>query len=234
MKRNFLGLTIWASLILLTVSNHAYAKSFTFNNKWNFKPYVGLEYQYTHIKPTFAYHSLLSANYQFGNIFLGTRVGKYFGAEIGYYQSLKNSQEQNDVFGFNEQLADALTGVGSNTKFKGFSIDLSLYKQLDPNFFVCGIVGLVTMHPTFNVFSNNNNALSNALKLVKAKNATVPRLGFGVDYEEKHWGMRSRIFWMYTQNMKMNVSAAQALFPAIPAEAWLQAVQATVGLYYRF
>ncbi|HSX20684.1 MAG TPA: hypothetical protein VLG38_06155 [Gammaproteobacteria bacterium] len=215
-------------------ANAAWGKSIL--NFITFQPYLGLEYQYEHIKPALNYQNILSADAQTGNFFVGTKVNCRFGVEIGYYRSLKTAQQQFNPFGFALQPDVAQSSLYTRTSFKGFSIDIAGYVPLDPDFNVSAIAGFVTMHPTmtFGALDVSASKLAQAFVLIKPKNRTVPRLGIGLELLKKHWGLRSRIFWVYTQDMKLNVKAAQAIFPAITPNPYLQAVQVTAGLFYRF
>ncbi len=200
----------------------------------SFQPYLGLEYQYEHIKPAKAYRNYISANFQYVNFFLGTRMNSWFGVEAGYYLDVKNNQQQNQAFQFNGQQASAITSTVVDSKYKGFSIDCAGYYQVDSDFHASLILGLMTMHPTMSFSSPSNTNLGKAFDVITAKNNTVPRLGFGLDLLTKHWGCRTRIFWVYTQNVKLNVAQAQTTFAAITAYPYAQAVLATAGIYYRF
>ncbi len=199
-----------------------------------FQPYLGVEYQYEHIKPSKAYRGFLSANFQYSNFFVGTRIGKYLGAEVGYYLNLKNNQQQNTTYVFNGQPAGGLTATLTNSKYKGFSADLAAYYQVDSNFHASAIFGVMTMHPSLEFKATNNTNLARGFVLLSAKNRTVPRLGFGLELLTKHWGCRTRMFWVYTQSVKLNASAAQAVFPALSANPYVQAVMATAGVFFRF
>ena len=204
------------------------------NESFFFKPFLGIEYQYEHIKSHGAYHLLLSSNFQYGNLFLGAKVHKNFGIELGYYRSLKTSQNQFQFTDWGGSEVSGLTSSISRTSFKGFSADANIYYALDPYFNVFAVLGLATMQESLTVSGTGSTDLAPALSLLSGRNNTVPRLGMGVEYIEKHWGMRSRILWVYTQSVKLNVDAAQTAYPPIYAHAYLQAVLATVGIFYIF
>ena len=147
---------------------------------------------------------------------------------------VKTNQQQNQAFSFNNQQASGLTATLTRTSFKGFSIDFAGYYRLDSNFDASLIAGFATMHPTMTFEAFDGTDLASAWVLITSKNRTVPRLGFGLELLTKHWGLRSRVFWVYTQGMKLNVSNAQAIFPAISASPYGQAIQVTAGIFYRF
>lgn len=234
MTRNCLKLyLILAALCFANIAQAATTASSGFSIS-KIKPYLGIEYQYEHIKATDAFHPILSSNFQMGNIFLGAKWHKNFGIEIGYYHTLKTSQTQTNVFKFNQIEAQNLTSVKSRTSFKGFSFDLNLYYPMDHKCNVYAILGLVTMHPTVTIDAVGSTDLAAALNLLRPKNKTVPRLGIGTEVLEKHWGWRLRLMWVYTQNMKYDISDASTKFYGMTANPYLQAVMATAGIFYRF
>ncbi len=225
----------WRKVCLgfLLMGSMSASNAASYFNCFIFKPYGGIEYQYEHIKSRDPYHLLLSANFQYANLFVGAKYHKNFGLEIGYYRSLKTSQNQFQFYNWGGQLASGITAAISRTSFKGFSFDWSGYYKLDPDFNVFASLGLVTMHETLTASATGSSDLAPAIGLLKGKNTTVPRVGGGVEYLYGHWGLRSRLFWIYTQNVKLNVTASQALVPTIKEKAYLQAVEATVGIFYR-
>ena len=90
------------------------------------------------------------------------------------------------------------------------------------------------MQESLTASGTGSSDLAPALGLLSGKTTTVPRLGIGAEYVEKHWGMRGRLLWAYTQRIKLNVADAQAIYPPLYANAYLQAVMATVGLFFIF
>lgn len=232
MKRIFcikhfcLGLFL-ATVLCQTASAKIYEHSI-------FQPYLGAEYQFEHIKGNGDYHLLLSANFPYASIFAGTKICKYYGLEIAYYRSVKTEQDQYQFNEFGAIPTTAITAALSRTRFKGFSIDGSLYYELDPEFNVFLSVGLVTMHEYLFVSAQGDPNIAAALSSLTGRNNTVPRLGGGAELLQKNWGVRMRIFWVYTQNMKINVAGAQKAIPTITPYAYLQAVEAMAGIFYRF
>jgi hypothetical protein len=236
MKGIFCWRRICCSILLLSCVGVTNASQRMFDCLF-FKPYVGLEYQYEHIKAHGDYHLLLPANFQYGSLFLGAKWHKNFGAEIAYYRSLKTSQNQFQYYNWGGSTVSGITSTIARTSFKGFSADLDIYYPLDPEFNIYAVLGLVTMHETLTVSATGSSDLAPALSLLSGKNTTVPRVGAGVEYIWRHhWGLRSRMLWVYTQNIKLNVAAAQAEDPShyIYPKAYLQAVEATVGVFYIF
>ncbi len=199
-------------------------------------PYLGVEYQYEHIKADSNWREILSANYNNVAIFVGAKYHKNFGFEIGYYHWIKVAQEQDQVTAFNNQAVNG-NGVAptkARMAFKGFSIDWDIYYPLDPNFNVYLILGLATMHPHFEFTSPASNNFGTAFNKITGNNRTVPRLGGGMEYVEKNWGARARVIWDYTQKMSLNVTSAQQNFAALYGRAFQQGILVTVGVFYIF
>lgn len=233
MRRNLFNTrNIYLCLIALSLTSVAGAKNIC--NTLCLQPYLGLEYMYEHISPAKNYRSILSADVQSGNFFIGTKFMRFLGVEVGYYRSVKTAQQQDQILSFNGVDLSEMTSTLTRTSFKGFSIDFAAYKLLDPNFTASLIAGFVTMHPTMTFQASGDPNFSAAFQALQAKNRTVPRLGMGLDLFIKHWGVRSRIFWVYTQSIKYNISEAMKSFSAISNHPYMQAIQVTAGVYYKF
>ncbi len=226
-------------IMLLLVGNAteaAVVKSITL------EPYIGAEYQYQHIKPNINYHPIISANFETGAAFIGTKFSKHLGAELGYYKSLKASQQQALISGFGNFSDIAFTEVLSRTHIKGFTADLDIYYALDAKFNIYAVLGFATMHPTISIHATTpagqtftESFLQDALPTIKGKNTTVPRLGMGVEYIEQLWGIRMRVLWLNTQKLRYNVAVAQAdVGNAIGPRPYLQSIQVTAGIFFRF
>ncbi len=222
-------LTIFSLGVALSSAN---AKDFT--DSLFFHPYAGGEYQYMHIAGAGDYHLFMPASYQSASLFVGAKFHPNFGIEIGSYRAIKTSQGEFLLFGFNNIADTGPSTVTARQKFKGFSVDLDLYYALDPKFNIYALFGLMTMHPTLNISANGTGNLTTALPTITGQNRTVPRLGMGVEYCEQHWGIRSRVIWVNTQKMRVNVANARKSYPSLGPNAYLQAIQVTAGLFYIF
>lgn len=232
MKRILFNHKTCMCLVMMCLTGAAWGQ--TFLNSLQFQPYLGLEYQYEHIRPSKPYRNLLATDIQTGNLFVGTKFLKNLGLEVGYYRNLKVQQQQYVTPSFNNAPASGPTAILTRTSYKGFSADFSAYVPLDAQFYASIIAGFVTMHPTITFEAWGGTNLASAFPLIKTKNRTVPRLGMGLEMLKQHWGLRSRIFWVYTQDIQFNVAAAQRVFPAITPYPYVQAVQVTAGVFYRF
>jgi hypothetical protein len=234
MKRNSLaGKLLLTASLCWAMCSAALAKDFS--DCLFFHPYVGGEYQYIHIAGSGDYHHLLPASYQSAALFAGAKIHKNIGFEIGSYRSIKTSQADFTFYSFNNVPDIGPTTTMTRQTFKGFSVDLDLYYALDPKFNVYALVGLMTMHPTLSVVATNGAGnLTNALPLITGQNKTVPRLGMGVEYCEQHWGIRSRVIWVNTQKMRVNLNNAQKYYPSLGPRAYLQSIQVTAGLFFIF
>ncbi len=199
-----------------------------------FNPYIGWEYQYSHIKGNGPYTQFMPANFQNQAIFLGNKYHKNFGIEIGYYHTLKKSQDSDNLSSFGGIQANGATVVIGQMRNQGFSFEWDVYYPLDPFFNLMGIIGLVTMHPNIEIQTSPNTNLAQALRTVYGKNKTILRLGIGGDYEQKHWGARGRIFWDQTQSLYVNTDNVGAVFTTITPEAFKQTCTFTFGVYYKF
>lgn len=200
------------------------------------EPYVGVEYQYQHIKANSTWHdaAILPANFNNYSVFIGTKYHPNFGIEFGYYHYFKYSQAQANVANFNGQAVPTNPLVIGQMRMRGFSADWNAHYFLDPKFNVFALIGAATYDPLLNFVTNDNSNFGQAISTVHAKNKTVLRLGVGAEYLEKWWGVRTRILWDRTQSLELDVSQAQPLFGAIPPQAFDQSFVVTLGVFFRF
>lgn len=224
----------WNYLILLFALAAGTAQAKTLLGSLALDPYIGIEYQYEHIKGNSVWTEFMPANLQDGAVFLGNKYHKNFGIEIGYYHHLKKSQGSAIMDSFGSVPANGDTLVVAQMYTKGFSIEWDVYYPWDPNFNVFGLIGLVSIHPSINITTSGGTNLATALRTVKGNNRTVLRLGCGAEYVEKNWGARGKILWDHTQTLYVNVSRVGNTFTSITPDAFKQAVLATVGVFYRF
>lgn len=238
MKWNFKWRNICLSVMLamLTVASQAHAK--TLLQSLAFKPYIGIEYQYQHIKGNTTWTQFMPANMQYDGIFLGNKYHENFGIEIAYYHSIKKSQGSAFLDQFGNVPANGDTLILAQMQNKGFSVEWDIYynldKLLDKEFNVMALIGLVTMHPTINIYSNSGTNLSTAITTVHGKNATIFRLGAGAEFIQKNWGCRAKILWDHTEQLYVDNSNVGPTFTSITERAFKQAVGVTVGVFYIF
>lgn len=206
------------------------------DNRFQFKPYAGVEYQYQHIKSNSGWHNgyFMPANFNNYGVFAGVKYHPNFGIELGYYHYINRSQAQNVLSSFEGQTASGETLVIGQMRMKGYSLDWNVHFQLDPRFNIFVLIGAVNYQPDLVILTSEGTNLGNALRTVTGRNETVLRLGFGMEYEEDWWGARARILWDRTQYMKLNVATAQQIFPGITPDAFKQSFVVTVGVFYRF
>lgn len=200
-----------------------------------FKPYIGWEYQYEHIKGNATWGEFMPANLQSQAIFVGTKYHPNFGLEISYYHTLKKSQGSSYISAFMgtpDPSGDTL--VIGQMRNEGFSFDWDVYFPLDPKFNIMAIVGIVTYQPNIQVYASGGTNLAAILSSVTPKNATMLRLGLGMEYEERHWGMRARVLWDQTQTMTVNVNNSSALQYGVQNDPFKQAFVFTAGIFYKF
>jgi len=234
MKRNFGWSFVCVTAILIIGTGVAHAT--TLLGSMSFNPYIGMEYQYQHIKANRDWTKVMPASFQNGAIFLGNKYHKHFGIELGYYQNYKKSYRLRSVNSFDGVVADAPNAeVTTRLRLKGFSLEWDVYWPLDPNFNLIFISSLVTVHPDITIQSTGSGSdLATALTKVKGRNRTILRLGLGTEYVEKHWGARGRVLWDHTQHLHLEVNDAQAAYQSLTAKVFKQAITVTVGLFFRF
>lgn len=234
MKRNSLWLVNCLGLVLLVCTSQASASTKSIMQGLQFKPYFGWEYLYEHIKGNGTWGEFMPANLNSQEFFVGNRYHKNFGIEIGYYHTLKKTQSSAYVSSFMGVPTNGNPIIIGQMRNEGFSFDWDIYIPLDPKFNIMGIIGLVTYHPDIQIFVNDSSALSTALSQVTGRNTTLLRLGVGLEYEEKHWGARTRVMWDQTQKLYVNVYGANSAASGVTKDAFKQACIFTAGIFYIF
>lgn len=97
-----------------------------------FKPYIGAEYQYTHVNYGSAIDGILDDSLHGGAINIGARVHRNLGVEVGY-MATQNGEEDN-VRG---------TAIDSKTSMRGFTVDVMGYLPVGERMELIGTAGLV-------------------------------------------------------------------------------------------
>jgi len=225
-------------IFLLLVVGHATAQTATHTSSkdaWgDFRPYVGVDYMYQHIKGNEDWRFILPANLNNIAFFAGTKYKRNFGVELGYFYYLKTSQGNATLSSFNGQAASGPTTVVGRLKTKGVSAEVSAHCFLDPKFNVFGLIGLVHVNPEIEFRTDQTTDLAAALQSVRTRNRTLLRVGGGAEYMEEHWGCRLKLIMDDTQHLKLDTNAAQTVFSSMRPQAFKQSFVVTAGVFYRF
>jgi len=233
MKWNFSGRLVIVGMSLMLATSMVRAA--TLMESLSFNPYIGVEYQYEHIKGNLDWSRILPANFQNGAIFLGNKYHKNFGIELGYYQRLRRSRNVSAMSSFDGVAASATAESTATMKMKGFSFEWDVYLPLDANFNFMIISSLVTVHPEISITNTGGSSnLATALTNVKGRNRTILRFGVGAEYFEQSWGARGRVLWDHTHHLHIDVNNAVGTFPALTDKAFKQAITVTAGVFYKF
>ena len=192
-------------------------------------PYLGVEYQYQHSARAKIWRKFMPADFNVTSVFFGNKYHKNFGIELGYYHTLKKSQNSAT---FADGLGHNVTVFGQ-MRNKGFSFDWNIYYPLDVNFNLMGIFGLATYHPMIQVVSDRT-ALGQAFSRISGRNKTIFRPGVGVEYFNKCWGARARILAPFTQELYVNVDKYGKQIVNLDKKAFKQTFLFTVGVFYIF
>jgi hypothetical protein len=218
--------------LLIACSNQAQATIF---QGLQFKPYVGWEYQYQHIKGNETWSEFMPANFSSQAFLLGTRYHPNFGLEVSYYHTFRKAQSSAYISSFNGTVDPSGTTLAvGQMRNEGFSFDWDLYFPLDPKFNFMGTIALVTYHPNMVIYTSGGTNLAAILGSVTPKNQVALRLGVGLEYEERHWGARARVLWDQTQTIYVNLNNSNAATYGVQNDPFKQAVTVTGGIFYIF
>ena len=192
-------------------------------------PYVGIEYKQFGLKAKGQWTKLSPKNFPAGRIFVGSKFHENFGFELGYTQSKKKTKEANPT-----QLFGVVIPGGANlttnlkVKIQSFDFDFNGYMPIDDNFDLIGTAGFSFMKPKV-----DGSATTQVLGVVvddrvieaKGKNRLVPRLGAGVQYNIENFGIRARVLWENTSQLK---------FKNLDDKPFKNSISFTLGATYSF
>jgi opacity protein-like surface antigen len=130
----------------LTSAAQAAPQNIPPSNRLFFKPYIGADYQYTHVNyqddPSIGISGDDIANDTLhgANVHIGARLHKYFGLEAGYLRT--DNVEKTNILG---------TGIDSKVRIDGFNVDAMFYLPLSGKFelIATGGVSRLTQRSSF-------------------------------------------------------------------------------------
>lgn len=132
---------------------------------WFLKPYVGADYQYTHLDYKDSGGDVLPESLNGGDVHVGARVNKYLGFEAGY--TLNSSASKDNILG---------TGINSKVKLDGGTLDALGYLPVtsDGKVELIGTVGVTRLEGKVDL---SGTAAGNASEW-----ETKGRIGGGAEY----------------------------------------------------
>lgn len=116
------------SIFIVTILSTTILSSSANAEDFYFKPYVGADYQFTHVDYQNGVDDVLANNFSGVNFHAGARIHKNLGIETGYQVTQQKEKET------------ALTD--SKTDIKGFNVDLLGYLPVQPKIDLIGTIGV--------------------------------------------------------------------------------------------
>ena len=197
------------------------------------QPAIGLDYLYQHQRGNEDWKRVFPHNYHDVQLYLANRFHYNFGIELGYYHHLKASRHEETLGLFWGQSAGGDTAISVDMRNKGFILDLQAYLDLDPQFKLMGFAGLETRKTVFAFRSESGTTLATALAEIRPKNRLLYRLGVGVVYEERHYGIRGRVSWNSAYRMKFNLDSLQTNYALTDPKLFTNGVELSIGIFYK-
>lgn len=152
------------TIILATIILSGAAQAAEQPTNFFFKPYVGADYQFTHVNYRDGNEDILSQNIHGGDIHIGARVHKNLGFEAGYLQTTEASKD--NVLG---------SGLDTKVKLSGYTLDALGYLPVgDGKAELIATVGISRLKAKLD--------LSGAIAGTGSETETKGRIGGGAQY----------------------------------------------------
>lgn len=222
-------------------------------------PFIGMDFEYSIIKPNNDWRNVLSTVYPGGNAFVGIRFMEYIGFELGY--SFTGKKEKTRIFNGQQSFfgvpAPFLVNAGVRTQMSlnGWHVDLLAFIPLDHciDLFIAPGVGTAKAKINVDVVTTAPLTISPfavapivpivtpfnvALSSVSTQGKTILRLGLGIQWMLTDiTGVRAIIRWRNTSRVSIrNNAVVNAFFAAnnISRQIYKDAVTASAGIFFRF
>jgi hypothetical protein len=227
MKNIFRGITVLGALAGVTAANA--------DMGYCWEPYVGLEYKYQIMKGKDDWSKVLPKNFHNLGIFVGDRFMKNVGVELGYERSLRKTKDASfavtdTFFGGNP---GAATTTSAKVRLSSFHLDLMGYMPLgDDDFELIGTIGLASAKPKVDISNNPTTGF----ETVSGKRKTLPRIGFGAQYQEEGsmFGVRGLVRWEGTSRLRANLGTLTNTFPNASTKIYKSGVSLAVAGFVSF
>ncbi len=206
---------------------------------WVANPYLGLEYKLSYTKAKDSWQRLLPTNKvnNNGTVFAGLKFHDCFAGELGYTQSTKHTK-YSDTSGFN--MFGTIDNPGSQQKvklsYRSWSLDLNGQYPAGDAFAWIGTIGLASMKPKVEaVYLGNLNTASNStVQSIVGKTKTVARLGVGAQYTQGMFGIRTRVMWEGTSQLRVDPASYRNALPNVTNKPFKSSFAWTLGAFVRW
>lgn len=134
------SLYIISAITTILISQAAQADDWT--NGFFFKPYVGADYQFTHVDYSDDNGSVLAKSLEGGDAHIGVQVHQNLGFELGYLQTAEATK--NNVLG---------SGLDTKLKLNGYTFDALGYLPVtsDKKLELIGTAGITRLRADLNI-----------------------------------------------------------------------------------
>lgn len=192
----------------LTKAPQVKIEKYTWEKKWGFTPYMGVDVESRHFDFQKGYgDNLFRHDYPQGNIYVGARI-KYIGAELGYQTTLKrnriNTLGPGDISA-GLTIPNYTIQYQSTGQLKGFHANLVVFIPVAREYGIdlLGIAGMTRLKADFVRTSISLNEgpipVGWPTNAVFSKKRNVFRLGTGLQHMFiPNWGVRAMIKWEKT------------------------------------
>ncbi len=176
--------------------------------------YFGANLQYLFIKPKAEYQDFLKAQQLGPDVYVGYRLNRVLGFEMGYGWTTRTSKDTNFVAGQttlnNSLIIASPTNITGKIRYKTTHFDMNGYYPISKHIDGIVSVGVGFLRPSVNIALNGANPdqnLYNQVGNIAGKTNAMMRFGLGFEgMLGDYWGLRSIVRYENTRRTSVRNS----------------------------
>jgi len=209
--------------------------------KWAANPYLGLDYKLSYTQGKNSWKQLLPTNKvnNNGTIFAGVSFHECVAGEVGFTKSMKRTKYSNTagivMFGLPD---NAGSQQSIKLSYSNWSFDLNGQYPAGDAFAFLGTVGFASVKPKIQA-TNSGAAINTPITTISGKTKGALRLGVGLQYVQGMFGVRTRVMWENSSNLRVNTGTLQQAvatggFPNVTNKPFKDTYAWTLGAFVRW
>ena len=199
-------------------------------------PYLGVDYKIRYTEGADYWKKIIPTNkiYQNISLFSGFNLHKHLSTEVGYSTSLKISKYTDISNGsmWGGDVAPNNYNQDVQLRYKSWHMDLNIICPNEKTLALLAIFGAAYTKPNVAFESNLGNL--NLITSVYGKTRLVPRVGAGIQFSNKVFGIRSKIMWENTARLKFDVATLNTIFPKVTDQPFKSSYSWSLGIFFKW
>lgn len=197
---------ILACLPLTMMAFTAQASSYRGNGEGEY--HLGVDLQYLFVQPQVQYKPFLKQQEPGADLYIGYRLNKLFGLEMGYASTTKVAKRSSfavNQTAFNAWQVDTATDTTGKIRYKNTHFDLNGYLPLGKHIDGIVSVGVGFMRPRVTMSLSDPSAnLNSEIANIAGKTNAMVRFGVGLEgMLGDYWGLRSMVRYENTSRVSV-------------------------------